>query len=100
MEKRLIWATVLLLASRCHHDHAQDRFVRFYADVVTAQRSAMDSSAAAESAFAVARRHHMTSEELARFADAMRENPERWVRVWEAVMERVGEPARRRGPPG
>jgi|GEM_PF-2641413 len=71
------------------HELTTRRFVHFYADVVIAQESALDSATAIDSAFAIAERHGISPEHMERFRDRMHDDPAEWIEIWEAVMEEV-----------
>lgn len=89
MAKGLI-ALLLALAAGCAREGPSDtRFVHFYADVVHAQRAALDSADAADSALAVAARHRMTERELMMLRERLVQDPERWVAIWDRVLARL-----------
>lgn len=93
MAKRLIGLLLAASIAGCSRGGSVERrFVRFYSDVVEAQRAALDSAAAVDSALAVAQRHKMSPAELALFRDRMRAHPERWADIWERVVERLEKP--------
>jgi len=88
MAKGLI-GVLLALTVSCARDRPIDtRFVQFYADVVVAQETAVDSAAAAESALVVAQRHRLSPGDLTAFREHMRARPEEWTGIWEQVLQR------------
>jgi hypothetical protein len=101
MAKGLIGLAMLACIAGCsRQERSSERFVSFYADVVRAQLMVLDSTAAAESAMVVARRHGMSRGELAAFRSGMAAQPEKWIRIWDRVLDRLQETevAPSRGP--
>jgi acetyl-CoA acetyltransferase len=96
MEKGLTKLSLLvfLLLAACAGEKSalsDQEFATFYAEVAMAQRSAPDSTAAADSAMAVARRHGITKEELAELRQRMEQNPTKWIRMWERIVNELSE---------
>ena len=97
MEKgltRLSILTLLLFLATCSSEKASlsdQRFAAFYAEVAMAQRSAPDSTAAADSAVAVARRHGITEEELVELRRRMEQEPTKWIKMWERIVHELTE---------
>ena len=80
LTKLLLVAFLFLAACSGEKSSLSDQqFATFYAEVAMAQRSAPDSTAAADSAAAVAKRHGITKEELAELRQRMEQKPTRFV---------------------
>jgi len=95
MAKRLTFLSLLLCVyfSICcrttSNELTPEEFARFYADVVIAQESALDSATAIDSAFTIAEQEGISADQLNQFRDRMHADPVLWVTVWELVVEEV-----------
>jgi hypothetical protein len=97
MEKgltKLSILTLLIILAACSSENeplSDQQFATFYAEVAKAQRSAPDSTAAADSAVAVAKRHGITREKLVELRKRMEQEPTEWVGLWERVVHELTE---------